>query len=92
MPRPLDLLKSTSCLPTSFFSLHDGRIAADLPHAGSSAALHQQGSSWAEIGERVGQRSNVVTADRTGLPERVRQAPTQLHAHESRNGGFAGAF
>jgi hypothetical protein len=58
MPRPLDLLKSTSCLPTSFFSLHDGRIAADLPHAGSSAALHQQGSSWAEIGERVGQRDS----------------------------------
>jgi integrase len=67
--------------------------------------LHQQGSSWAEIGERVGQRSKIVTADRythalvdyreidrTGLLERVRLAPTQLHTCESRNGGFAGAF
>jgi integrase len=26
--------------------------------------LHQQGSSWAEIGEQVGQRSKIVTADR----------------------------
>jgi hypothetical protein len=26
--------------------------------------LHWQGLSWAEIGERVGQRSKIVTADR----------------------------
>jgi integrase len=26
--------------------------------------LHQQGESWAEIGDRVGQRSRIVTADR----------------------------
>jgi integrase len=65
--------------------------------------LHQQGASWAEIGERVGQRSKLVTADRythalvdyreidrTALLERVRPALTLLHTRESRNGGFGG--
>jgi integrase len=67
--------------------------------------LHRQGSSWAEIGERVGQRSKIVTADRythalvdyreidrTGLLERVHLAHTRLHTNNVKNEAFAGTF
>lgn len=86
----------------------DAAVPHFSPHAlrhRRISLLHQQGSSWAEIGERVGQRSKIVTADRythalldyreidrTGLLERVRLAPTPMHTHDSRNGGFAGTF
>ena len=65
--------------------------------------LHKQGSSWAEIGERVGQRSKTVTADRythalvdyrevdrTGLLERVRLTHTPMPTRMQKNGSIAG--
>jgi integrase len=45
----------------------DGGVPHFFPHAlrhRRISLLHCQGVSWAEIGERVGQRSRVVTADR----------------------------
>jgi hypothetical protein len=53
--------------------------------------MHRQGRSWAEIGDLVGQRSRIVTADRYShalvdyneidrekLLERVRMVPTRV--------------
>jgi integrase len=66
---------------------------------------HRQGVSWAEIGEHVGQRSRVVTADtythalidnreidRTGLLERARGVYSPVHTPETETPELAGAF
>jgi integrase len=66
--------------------------------------LHVQGVSWAEIGERVGQRSRLVTADRythalvdyrevdrAKLLERVRTVPPSVPPSEAKTPSFAGA-
>lgn len=65
--------------------------------------LHRQGVSWAEIGERVGQRSKVVTADRdshalidyreidrSALLERVRAVPASVPTRHEATAAFAG--
>jgi integrase len=67
--------------------------------------LHRQGVSWASIGEAVGQRSKLVTADtyshalldsrevnRAKLLERVRTVHTPVHTPEGKTVGFAGRF
>lgn len=67
--------------------------------------LHRQGVSWAEIGERVGQRSRVVTADRythalldyreinrAKLLERVRPVLAPVLAREVKTAPRAGTF
>jgi integrase len=67
--------------------------------------LHRQGVSWAEIGERVGQRSKVVTADRYShalvdyrevnrakLLGRVRRVRASVRTSAGENAPFAGAF
>jgi len=81
-----------------------------VPHSSSHALrhrrislLHRQGESWAEIGEPVGQRSKIVTADRyshalidyreidrTSLLERVRART--VHTTPRENPSHAGAF
>ena len=66
---------------------------------------HKQGDSWAEIGERVGQRSRLVTADRyshalvdyrpvnrSELLERVRTVPPLGGPSEAGTCRLAGAF
>jgi len=67
--------------------------------------LHRQGVSWAEIGDRVGQRSRIVTADRYShalidyseinrakLLGRVRTVPSPVRASELETAPFAGTF
>jgi integrase len=67
--------------------------------------LHRQGRSWAEIGDMVGQRSRIVTADRythalvdyreinrARLLERARTVHTPVLLPESENGTLAGTF
>lgn len=67
--------------------------------------LHRQGVSWAEIGDRVGQRSRIVTADtythvlidgrevdRAKLLVRVRAVPPSVPPSAEPNPSFAGAF
>ena len=67
--------------------------------------LHRQGSSWAEIGEQVGQRSKLVTADRythalvdyreidrPKLLARVRAEQTAVQTLRDEYQSFAGAF
>jgi integrase len=74
----------------------------DLRHRRISL-LHQQKESWAEIGEKVGQRNLSVTADtythamldyreidRPKLLDRVRMTHTQLHTQDAKNRLFAG--
>ena len=76
----------------------------DLGHRRISL-LHRQGCSWAEIGEQVGQRSRIVTADRythalldytevdrAKMLERVRAVQTPVQTSEELNPSFAGAF
>ena len=65
--------------------------------------LHRQGRSWAEIGELMGQRSRVVTADRythalldyreinrAKLLGRAREVHTPVHTSEAQNRMIAG--
>ena len=85
----------------------DGRI----PHFGPHALRHRRisilhnGVSWAEIGERVGQRSRLVTADtyshamidasevdRAKLLERVRMVQTSVQTSDTQTAAFAGVF
>ncbi len=67
--------------------------------------LHRHGRSWAEIGELVGQRSRVVTADRythalidyreidrAKLLRRALPVHTPVHTSEAENASFAGTF
>jgi hypothetical protein len=67
--------------------------------------MHRQGRSWAEIGEQVGQRSRIVTADRYShalldytevdrpkLLERVRTVPPPVLSPDDKTPSFAGAF
>ena len=86
----------------------DAGVPRFSPHAlrhRRISLLHRQGVSWAEVGERVGQRSRIVTADRythalvdyreldrANLLVRVRavQSPVQTSAAEKV--AFAGAF
>jgi integrase len=76
----------------------------DLRHRRISL-LHKQNESWAEIGEKVGQRNLSVTADtythamldyreidRPKLLERVRTTHPQTHTPTAKNGSFAGMF
>jgi integrase len=66
--------------------------------------LHRDGRSWAEIGELVGQRSKIVTADRythalvdyreidrAKLLARVRAVHSQVHTQDAKTAPFAGA-
>jgi len=84
--------------------------AAGVPHFSPHALrhrrislLHRQGSSWAEIGELVGQRSRVVTADRythalldyrevdrAKLLERARTVRSPLRSSSLESAPFAG--
>jgi integrase len=86
--------------------------AAGVPHFSPHALrhrrislLHRQGSSWAEIGERVGQRSRLITADRythalldyrevdrAKLLERVRGVRSPVRSSPLENAPFAGVF
>jgi integrase len=86
----------------------DGGVPHFSPHAlrhRRISLLHRQGRSWAEIGELVGQRSRIVTADRythalvdyreidrANLLERVRAVHTPVHTPEPGNAALAGAF
>jgi integrase len=64
--------------------------------------LHRHGRSWAEIGDLVGQRSRIVTADRythalidyreidrAKLLARARTVHAAVHSSESDNSSFA---
>lgn len=87
----------------------DAGVPTFSPHAlrhRRISLLHRQGESWATIGEKMGQRSKVVTADtythsmidsrevdRAKLLERVsgaRPAPTPVHTMEDELAVFAG--
>lgn len=89
----------------------DAGVPHFAPHAlrhRRISLLHRQGVSWAEIGERVGQRSKIVTADRYShalvdyreidrakVLERVRRAHavrTPVRTSDTKNPSFAGAF
>jgi integrase len=76
----------------------------DLRHRRISL-LHHQGTSWAEIGARVGQGNLTTTADiythvlmdyreidRAKLLERVRLVHSPVHTPERSNPAFAGTF
>ena len=76
----------------------------DLRHRRISL-LHHQGTSWAEIGARVGQRNLSTTADiythvlmdyreidRSALLEPVRAVHPPVHTHEIEVSSYAGAF
>jgi hypothetical protein len=67
--------------------------------------LHRQGRSWAEIGELVGQRSRIVTADRythalvdyreidrANLLDQARTEHTSVHPSRRSDPLFAGTF
>jgi integrase len=84
--------------------LPDDLFAAIAGHAGMSL-LHRQRKSWATIGERVGQRSKLVTADththaigdgrevdRAQLLERVRTVPSPVPPSTEETASLAGAF
>jgi integrase len=86
--------------------------ASGVPHFSPHALrhrrislLHRRGVSWAEIGERVGQRSRVVTADRYShalvdyrevnrakLLERARTVRSPVRSQPDDNLSFAGVF
>ena len=86
----------------------DGGVPHFSPHAlrhRRISLLHRQGVSWAEIGERVGQRSRVVTADRyshalvdyrevdrANLLERARTVASPVPPSDAEKPSFAGAF
>jgi|SRR5918994_4290984 integrase len=86
----------------------DAKVPRFSPHAlrhRRISLLHRQGVSWAEIGESVGQRSRVVTADRYShalidyrevdrakLLERVRLVQTPVQTSDGETAPFAGAF
>jgi integrase len=89
----------------------DGGVPHFSPHAlrhRRISLLHRQGHSWAEIGERVGQRSKIVTADRythalvdyreidraklLKRVTRVHAVPAPVATLEDENAAFAGAF
>jgi integrase len=86
----------------------DAGVPRFSPHAlrhRRISLLHSQGVSWAEIGERVGQRSRLVTADRythalvdyreldrAKLLGRVRAVPPSVPPSEGDRPSFAGAF
>jgi integrase len=86
----------------------DAAVPRFSPHAlrhRRISLLHRQGRSWAEIGETVGQRSKIVTADRythalidyreidrAKLLERVRAVPTPVPTAHPATGSFAGTF
>lgn len=91
-----------------------GRACRDagVPHFGPHSLrhrrislLHRQGRSWAEIGELVGQRSRIVTADRythalvdycevdrAKLLGRARTAPPSVPPSDAETASFAGTF
>jgi hypothetical protein len=77
--------------------LRDGRRRISL--------LHRQGRSWAEIGEQVGQRSKIVTADRythalveyreidrAKLLARARAVQSPVRSSAASDGAFAEVF
>jgi integrase len=86
----------------------DGAVPHFSPHAlrhRRISLMHRQGRSWAEIGEQVGQRSRIVTADRYShalldytevdrpkLLERVRTVPPPVLSPDDKTPSFAGAF
>ena len=88
----------------------DGGVPHFAPHAlrhRRISLLHRQGESWADIGERVGQRSKLVTADtyshalldtrevdRKPLIERIRARTvhTPVHTPGTEKAGIAAAF
>jgi len=88
----------------------DGGILHFSPHAlrhRRISLLHRQGESWATIGERVGQRSKIVTADRyshalidyreidrAALLMRVRAqvVQTSVQTRSGESDSFAGTF
>jgi integrase len=86
----------------------DAGVAHFSPHAlrhRRISLLHRNGRWWAEIGEVVGQRSRIVTADRYNhalldykeisrekLLERVRAVPTLVPPSRVREPSFAGWF
>ena len=80
-------------------------VRAARSPAPADLLLHRQGESWAEIGERVGQRSKLVTADRythalidyreidrAKLLERVATVPPRCPPRASENRRLAGTF
>ena len=86
----------------------DAGVPRFSPHAlrhRRISLLHRQGVSWAEIGDRVGQRSRLVTADRythalvdyreldrAKLLARVRAVQTPVQTSPPEEAPFAGAF
>jgi len=86
----------------------DGGVPHFSPHAlrhRRISLLHRQGRSWAEIGEQVGQRSRIVTADRythalidyreidrAKLLGRARMVQTPVQTSDPRNRPLAGTF
>lgn len=86
----------------------DAGVPRFSPHAlrhRRISLLHRQGRSWAEIGELVGQRSRIVTADRythalvdyrevdrAKLLERTRGVQTQVQTSRRLTPSFAGTF
>jgi integrase len=86
----------------------DAAVPRFSPHAlrhRRISMLHRQGVSWAEIGERVGQRSKLVTADRYShalvdyreidrakLLKRARTVHPPVHTSQAKDPAFAGAF
>jgi integrase len=86
----------------------DAGVPHFAPHAlrhRRISLLHRQGVSWAEIGERVGQRSRVVTADRythalvdyrevdrANLLGRARNVPTSVPTPAAESTSIPAAF
>jgi integrase len=86
----------------------DAGVPHFAPHAlrhRRISLLHRQGQSWAEIGELVGQRSRIVTADRythalvdyreldrSKLLDRVRTVHTSVSTPSRSDPAFAGMF
>jgi integrase len=86
----------------------DAGVPRFSPHAlrhRRISLLHQEGVSWAEISDRVGQRSRIVTADRythalvdygeldrSKLLGRVRAVQTLVQTSDAKRGSFAVAF
>lgn len=86
----------------------DAGVPHFAPHAlrhRRISLLHRQGVSWADIGDRVGQRSKLVTADRYShalvdyreidrekVLERVRAVRTPVRTSDAEDPRFAGVF
>jgi integrase len=86
----------------------DAGVPHFAPHSLRSrriSLLHHQGESWAEIGDKVGQKSKIVTADvythalvdyrevdRAALLTRVRAVLPAVSPYEEENAAFAGTF